>query len=223
MTGFAKVTIGCAAALAIAGIALYSCEEACHARLTVPRKDTIAKESSRLDPAVALPTAGQRAAVPAPQPPSRRVGELPPQHIDAIAEVNRVLKESGRQPIAPTEALAPTELELLTDMVKNCNAEINLAAEKVLDHTDNLAKRMAQEILACVKDGKPVPYEALPRGILPPREPYDLFVTTTHMGVVYLARAPKTQAALDVVDSQRMAERLRLDAYTSFAERVRQK
>lgn len=178
-----------------------------------------------IDPAVAevpeplarLPELPRSSAVDGP----RGIADLPAEHAQNVAKVNRVLGKAGRSPIEPDARIAPEDLARLTVMIEACEREIRVAAQAVLDFQKPTAREMAKAIVAAGEAGKPIPYEVLPNGVLPHREKYDLFVTSAYKGVVYLATTPMTNEAMDLVDAQHRAEQRRLDSYTTFAADVR--
>jgi len=75
---------------------------------------------------------------------------------------------------------------------------------------------MSSAVREAVDAGETVPYTVLPKGRLPHRGPYDLLVTTSYLGVVYLLTIPVDAKLREVVEMQRLAEDFRIDAYTSF-------
>lgn len=150
-----------------------------------------------------------------------RVGDLSVGDAQNIQKVNRVLQRAGRALIEPDAMMTADEVTILFDMVSACEKEINASAQAVLDFQQPLANEMAKSIMAHGGAGRPIPYQVIPNGVLPPRHKYDLFVTSAYKGVVYLAIMPKTQESMDLVDATYLAEHLRLDAYTSFASEVR--
>jgi hypothetical protein len=117
--------------------------------------------------------------------------------------------------------LTPADIEILVGMVAECNAAIDRAADDVLDYQAPFARKMTESILEAAERGGKPPFDVLPDGRLPQRGPYDLLVTTSHRGVVYCMKLPVDQQLMEVVDKQRGAEMLRLEAFTEFASRLR--
>jgi len=134
-----------------------------------------------------------------------------------LEKVNRVLRRAGRATIRSDAELTADDLAKLDDMVTSRDKAINKAADAVLDFQDPHADEMIANIKQAVDSGSKPPYEVLPNGRAPERGPYDLLITSSYQGVVYAHKVPVSQELLNTVDAQRLAETLRLDAYTQFA------
>lgn len=151
---------------------------------------------------------------------SSTIAALEGRHADNIKELNRVLREAGKPEVSPDRVVTVDDLVLLGDAIEANNAAINDAAVRVLDFMDPFSSAMAREIKAAVDAGKPVPYQVLPRGLIPKRGPYDLLATCAYRGVVYAGTMPQTSELFEIVDRQHLAENLRLVAYLSWVERL---
>jgi hypothetical protein len=179
-------------------------------RLEAPASEPLAKD---------LATEDAGAAVVAPE--RSTIASLQGPHAALIDELNRVLREAGKPEVPPDRVVAAEDLELLGAAIEAHNTVINEAAVQVLEFMDPFSSEMAREIKTAVDTGEPVPFEVLPKGLIPKRGPYDLLATCAYRGVVYAATMPHTPELFELVDRQRRAENVRLVTYLSWVERLR--
>lgn len=178
------------------------------------------------DREVELATSSEREA--APQPSNRNqadgimhASDLMGLHEKNLTAINRVLKKSGSPTIPGNAVMTIEDLEMMVGMVAECDRAINDAADAVLDFQRVHAESMTAKIIAASERGEAPPFDVLPNGVLPNRGPYDLIITSSQHGVVYGMKVPIDQPLMEIVDSQRTAEALRVDAYRSFAGRLK--
>lgn len=151
-----------------------------------------------------------------------KIADLTGLHEKNITLLNRVMKKSGRREVGPDATISDDELGQLADMLSASSDAINEAADAVLDFQEPYAEKMGSVIKEAVDAGKPVPYKVLLKGVLPKnRRPYDQFVTTSYLGVVYLLTVPVSADLMELVDQRKMTEELRLEAFTSFAANLK--
>jgi hypothetical protein len=144
------------------------------------------------------------------------VASLTGLHETNVTQFNRAMKRAGRKQLLPDDLLSDDDLGRLAEMHSACSKAINVAASAVSDFQAPYGKAMSSAVREAVDAGETVPYTVLPKGRLPHRGPYDLLVTTSYLGVVYLLTIPVDAKLREVVEMQRLAEDLRIDAYTSF-------
>jgi hypothetical protein len=150
-----------------------------------------------------------------------QVSEFAGLHEKNISLVNKMLRRSGRPEIPPDAKATDEELGQLADMVTATSKAINDAADGVLSYQRPYAKKMSSVVKTAVDAGKELPYRVLPNGVLPDPKPYELFITTAYLGVVYLQTIPITAELMEIVDQQKIAEALRIDAFAGFAAKLK--
>lgn len=150
--------------------------------------------------------------VPEPVPDGHlRASDLVGEARQALAKLNKTLKKAGVDLVPGSAVIDKDDLPVFTTMIKNDHMVVKEAEEGVREIQRQYCAEMVKDIRETVEAGGQPKYANISGTQMPRnRHPYDLFITASHHGQVYLMTLPHTKQVMDSVDRLRANKSFRL-------------